>query len=130
MKHVYPIVMTQALKECREFYVKALDATVLFQQDWYVHLAVDGWEIGFLRPNHPMRLPVFQHTTVTRGLCLAIEVHDVQQVHDDMLAKGIELFGPLRTFPSGEKSFSVMDPAGLVLNVVERDTAGGEVLEI
>lgn len=130
MKHVYPIVTTPALAECRDFYIKALNAKVLFQQDWYVHLAVDGWEIGFLRPNHPMRLPVFQHSTMTRGLCLAIEVENVQQTHDEMIARGIELLGPLRSFPSGEQSFSVMDPAGLVLNVVERDSGSGDIVEL
>lgn len=130
MKHLYPIVTTPALAECREFYVRTLQAKVLFEQDWYVHLAVDGWEIGFLRPNHPLPLPVFQHATMTRGLCLAVEVDNVQRTHDDLVARGIELLGPLRETAGGEASFSVMDPAGIVLNVVGRDSGPGDFVEL
>lgn len=120
MTHLYPIITTPNLGECREFYRRAFGARVLFEQDWYVHLSVDGWEIGFLHPNHPKRLPVFQHTSLTRGVCVALEVDDVQALHDELLARGIELLGKLGEHPGGERAFSLMDPAGIVLNVVER----------
>lgn len=121
MKHVYPIVTTPNLRECSRFYQRAFGATLLFEQDWYVHVSVYGWEIGFLQPNVPSRLPVFQHTTPSRGLCLALEVENVQSLHDELIRKGIELLGPLQRYPNGERSFSVMDPAGIVINVVERE---------
>jgi len=120
MRHLYPIITTPNLADCSRFYVDVLGARVLFQQDWYVHLSVSGWEIGFLQPNHPQRLPVFQHTALSRGLCLALEVDDVRALHDELVAKGIELLGALRRYPSGDLSFSVMDPSGIVINIVER----------
>jgi len=120
MKHLYPIITTVLVRECRDFYVKALDARVLFETEWYVHLSVDGWEIGFLRPNPPVRLPVFLHATLSRGLCLAVEVEDVRKLCDQLQAKGIQLLGQLERFPSGELAFSAVDPAGVVLNIVER----------
>ncbi|HUP92729.1 MAG TPA: VOC family protein [Solimonas sp.] len=126
MKHLYPIITTPALRECRDFYVKVLNARVLFQQDWYVHLSIGGWEIGFLMPNPPKRLPVFQHAALSRGLCLALEVEDVIEVHDQFVKKGIEMLGQLSSFPGGEKAFSVMDPAGVVLNIVERSNETAE----
>jgi catechol 2,3-dioxygenase-like lactoylglutathione lyase family enzyme len=120
MKHLYPIIATPALKECREFYTKLLGARVLFQKEWYLHLSIDGWEIGFLHPMQPTRLPMFRHATLSRGLCLALEVEDVQSTHAEFAGKGVEILGRLETFPSGEKGFSVLDPAGIVLNIVER----------
>lgn len=120
MKQLYPIITTPHLAECCEFYQRALGARVLFRQHWYAHLSVSGWEIGFLQPNHPERLPVFQHTSPSRGLCLAVEVEDVRRLHDELLTKGIEPLGGLRRYPNGDLSFSIMDPAGTVLNVVER----------
>jgi uncharacterized glyoxalase superfamily protein PhnB len=120
MRHLYPIITTPMLREARDFYVRVLNARVLFQQDWYVHLSLSGWEIGFLRPNHPGKLPVFQQATATRGLCLALEVDNVQEMYDELLHKGVESLGPLQRSMGGEPSFSVMDPAGVVLNVVER----------
>lgn len=120
MKHLYPIITTPHLAECCDFYQRALGARVLFRQNWYAHLAVDGWEIGFLLPNQAERLPVFQHSAPSRGLCLALEVDDVRQLHDELLGKGIELLGAPRQYGNGDWSFSVMDPAGTVLNVVQR----------
>ena len=120
MKHLYPIVTTGAIKESRDFYVNALGARVLFQKDWYVHMSIDGWEIGFLHPKHPRRLPVFQHATSSRGLCIALEVDDVQKLYDQFAAKQIEILGKLERFADGGLVFSVLDPAGVVLNIVER----------
>ena len=125
MSHLYPIITTPDLARCRAFYVEALGAQVLFEQDWYLHLSVDGWEIGFLHPSHPRRMPVFAHTALTRGLCLALEVEDVRAVHEIMQTRGFELLGQLGEHPGGELSFSVMDPAGTVLNVVARQAARG-----
>lgn len=120
MKHLYPIVATPALKECKEFYARLLNAHVLFEKEWYLHLSIDGWEIAFLHPMQPTRLPMFRHATLSRGLCLALEVLDVALTYQEFRDKGIETLGNLETFPSGESGFSVMDPAGIVLNIVER----------
>lgn len=120
MKHFYPIITTGAVRECRDFYVNTFGARVLFQQDWYVHLSIDGWEIGFLRPKPPVRLPVFQHASLSRGMCIALEVDDVGALYAEFLAKNVEILGRLETFTGGEAVFSVLDPAGIVLNIVER----------
>lgn len=122
MKHLYPIITTGAVKECRDFYANLLGARVLFQQDWYVHLTIDGWEIGFLHPKHPMRLPVFKHATPSRGLCIALEVEDVRKLYEEFQAKNIEILGKLEEFTGGELVFSVLDPAGVVLNIVSRQS--------
>lgn len=120
MKHLYPIITTGAVKECRNFYTHLFGARVLFQQDWYVHLSIDGWEIGFLHPNHPRRLPVFKHATLSRGVCIALEVDDVRKLYQEFLDKKIEIFAKLEEFTGGEMTFSVLDPSGVVINIVER----------
>lgn len=125
MRTWYPIVTTAALRECAAFYQRAFDAQVLFRSDWYLHLSVSGWEIGFLLPNPPARLPVFQHTTPTRGLCLALEVPDVAAVYEELQRRRIPPLGTLTRCGDRELSFSVVDPAGTVLSIVER--RGGRV---
>lgn len=130
MKHLYPIVTTPMVRECRDFYVSALGARVLFQQDWYVHLDIEGWEIGFLRPQPPIRLPVFMHAAPSRGLCVAVEVDDVRRLHERLLAQKVEILAPLERYPGGELTFSVMDPAGVVLNIVERHAGDTAVVEL
>ena len=117
--NLYPIVTTLEPIDCRDFYVKALDARVLFDRPWFVHLAVDRWELGFLRPDPPIPLPMFQHATPTRGLCLAIEVEDAGKFYEKLRQRGIETLGKPAQSSTGEITFSVMDPAGVIINVVE-----------
>lgn len=130
MNHLYPIVTTAAPLDCRDFYVSALGARVLFQKEWYVHLSLEGWEIGFLQPKPPVRLPVFQHASVSRGLCLAVEVQDVRALHAQFVAQNIPRLAELAEFPGGEWAFSVVDPAGVVLNIVERHPEARTTFEV
>jgi catechol 2,3-dioxygenase-like lactoylglutathione lyase family enzyme len=128
--NLYPIVTTPEPGACRDFYRKALDATILFETEWYVHLAIGSWELGFLKPNPPQRLPVFQHARPSHGLTLAIEVPDVAAVFRQLAARGIEALGKPEKFPNGEIAFSVMDPAGVVLNFVEHRTGAQEMVQL
>ena len=127
----YPIVTTLVPLECRDYYKKALDAKVIFETDWYVHLRVGGSEIGFLKPDPPQRLPVFQHARLSAGMTLAMEVPDVQAIYKQFVARGIETLGKPEQFPNGEWAFSVMDPAGVILNFVEhRASATSDVVQL
>lgn len=126
----YPIITTLEPVACRDFYQKALDARVLFETDWYVHLQLGGGEIGFLKPNPPQRLPVFQHARLSSGLTLAIEVPDVKAVYLQMTRRKIQTLGKPEKFSNGELSFSVLDPAGVVLNFVERRGSTSEIVEL
>jgi catechol 2,3-dioxygenase-like lactoylglutathione lyase family enzyme len=128
--NLYPIVTTPEPAACRDFYRKALGASVLFEADWYVHLSIGSWELGFLKPNPPQRLPVFQHARPSHGLTLAIEVPDVGAVFRQLAERGIEPLGKPEKFANGELAFSVMDPAGVVLNFVERHGGEEEVVEL
>lgn len=128
--NLYPIVTTPEPGACREFYEKALDAKILFATEWYVHLAIGTWELGFLKPNPPQRLPVFQHARPSHGLTLAIEVPDVAAVFRQLATRGIEALGKPEKFPNGEIAFSVMDPAGVVLNFVEHRTGAQEMVQL
>ena len=128
--NIYPIVTTADPARCREFYVKLFGATPLFQTDWYVHLRFAQWEIGFLKPNPPQKLPVFQHAQPSRGLTFAVEVEDVRTLYEQLVARGIDTLGKPEAFPSGEIAFSVVDPAGIVLNVVELRSSTSEVIRL
>lgn len=128
--NVYPIVTTPEPAACREFYRKALGARILFETDWYVHLSIGAWELGFLKPNPPQRLPVFQHARPSQGLTFAIEVPDVAAVFRQLAERGIEALGKPEKFPNGELAFSVMDPAGVVLNFVEHRTGAQDVVQL
>ena len=126
----YPIVTTLVPGECRDFYKKALDARVLFETEWYVHLAIGEREIGFLMPNPPRRLPVFRHARPSSGLTLAFEVPDVSAVYRQFQRWQIETLGKPEESETGEMSFSVLDPAGVILNFVEIRKDSSEIVEL
>lgn len=128
--NLYPIVTTTAIHECRDFYRYVFGARVVFQSDWYVQLAVDKWEIGFLRPDPPQKLPVFQHARPSTGLCIAVEIADVRAMHEKLTLRGIDTLGRPEQFPNGEMAFSVMDPAGVVLNFVEVRPDTSDIVEV
>ena len=128
--NLYPIITTLVPGECRDFYRKAFDAVVEFETDWYVHLAIGNWELGFLKPDPPQRLPVFQHARPSHGLTLAIEVPDVRATYAQLTGRGIETLGKPEQFPNGELAFSVMDPAGVVLNFVEQRGGAPDVVQL
>ena len=126
----YPIVTTPVPVECRDFYKKALDARVVFETEWYVHLAIGSREIGFLKPNPPQRLPVFRHARPSSGLTLAFEVPDVSAIYRQFTRWGIETLGKPEESASGELAFSVLDPAGVILNFVEHRPDTSEMVEL
>ena len=126
----YPIITTPEPAQCRDFYVKAFDARVLFQTDWYVHLRFPGGELGFLSPNPPQRLPLFQHASLSRGLCFAVEVESAAEFFERLRARGIETLGKPQQSSTGELAFSVMDPAGVILNIVELRPEASDVVQL
>lgn len=128
--NLYPIITTPEPALCRDFYVKAFDARVLFQTDWYVHLKLQNWELGFLKPNPPQRLPVFQHASLSRGLCFALEVENAGQFYERLQGRGVEALGKPQQSSTGELAFSVMDPAGVILNIVEIRPDSSEVVQL
>ena len=128
--NLYPIITTPEPAQCKDFYVKAFDARVLFERDWFVHLAIDKWELGFLKPNPPVPMPLFQHASPSRGLCLAVEVEHAGRLLGRLRARGIEPLGQPQQAANGEIAFSVMDPAGVILNVVETRPDTSDVIEL
>jgi len=119
MQGVYAIVTTPEIQACCDFYRRAFSARIVFRADWYAHIRFRGWELGFIKPHQDTRLPVFQHTTTTRGLCIAIESTNVQDDYDTLIERGLAPLGPMRRSANGERSFAVLDPAGTVINFLE-----------
>ncbi len=116
----YPVVTTSALDECERFYVAAFDAQVMFRNPWYLHLGFMDHELGFIMHNPDGQLPVFPHTTQTRGLSLVVEVDDVNAFYAELQRREVPPLGPIRPYNQGEPSLALVDPAGTVLNLVER----------
>ena len=116
----YPVICTPATAATRDFYVDHFDFTVIFDAGWYVSLRRNGepaYELALLDPAHPT-IPDGYGTAVG-GLLLNFEVDDVDAEYERLVTqRGLEPVLPLRSEDFGQRHFIVVDPAGVLVDVI------------
>jgi catechol 2,3-dioxygenase-like lactoylglutathione lyase family enzyme len=118
----YPVFVTEALKECRDFYGSFFGFEVVFEASWFVLLGSGGERpvsLGFMHPEHPSTPPApggFRGD----GAFFTLQVEDAGQVYEDVVGLGLQCDLPLRDEPWGQRRFGVTDPARMWLDVVEQ----------
>ncbi len=120
MKKLYPLLITEKLKECANFYVEHFDFEKVFEQDWYIQLVhKSGAELAFMVPgaqNQPEQLhPSFGGN----GLVYSFEVEDAEKEFK-RLEGYVDIFYPLTTEEWGQKHFMITGVAGEVIDVVQQ----------
>jgi len=128
MQHrsLFPVIVTPALAEARDFYVTHLGFRVIFGAEWYIHLhapRVDGGvplELAFMSPGLneqpcPLR-PAFNG----QGMIVTIEVDDVDGLYRRLQDGGCEIVAELQDEPWGQRHFLTRDPSGTLLDIVQQ----------
>lgn len=113
-------IITNKLRESRNFYRDYFGATVLWEADWFVLLKLGESELGFLLPNQPSQAPIFQHAFSGQGLWVTIEVPNVDAEHNRLVARGLPIVISLRNEAWGVRHFAVVDPNGVGVDIVTR----------
>jgi len=106
-----PDIKSQHLAESRAFYVDFLG----------LKLAMDmGFVMTFISPSNPTaQISVVRDDGGSMPLpSVSIEVDDVDQVHNRAVERGLEIVYPLTDEAWGVRRFFVVDPNGVVLNVL------------
>lgn len=115
----YPVVVTERLRECRDFYTGRLGFAVVFEADWFVLLDGGGVSVAFIHPGHPSAPPSpGPHTG--DGAFLTLQVADAAAEYEALRAAGAAFALDLTDEPWGQRRFALVDPAGLWLDVVEQ----------
>lgn len=130
IRQIYPIVTTKALADCREFYVRLLGGTVVFEAKWYLQLRLNHSEIGFVHPDAPRELPLYRQAIVSKGLSLALEVDNASAELERLRGLGVETLGKPQFSDWGDFHFRLLDPAGTVINVLQRRDEHADVVEL
>jgi catechol 2,3-dioxygenase-like lactoylglutathione lyase family enzyme len=117
-KDRYPIIVTDARVACRDFWVRHLGFEVVFENDWFAYLAADGASIAFMAPDHPSSPPGPE--PYTAGISMELEVEDATAALAELRASGREPDYPLTDEAFGQRRFSLRDPSGLWINVVQQ----------
>jgi catechol 2,3-dioxygenase-like lactoylglutathione lyase family enzyme len=118
----YPIVVTERLVDCRDFYRAWFGMEVAFEASWFVLLAVDQGHpasLAFMHPNHPSAPPGPDPFT-GKGMCLEFQVADVGTEYDRFVRDGAPVALTLRDEPFGQRRFGLFDPAGVWIDIVEQ----------
>lgn len=112
IRRAMPVIHTADLAASRAMYVDLL-----------------GFEVGMDEPGflmlHSATVPTTQvliatddcHDAQIALADVSIEVDDVDAVHDQVLAQGMEIVHPLTDEAWGIRRFFVRDPNGVVLNI-------------
>ena len=121
LQAAYPVVVTDRMAACRDFYTRVLGFSVAFEATWFVYLiSSDGPHgIAFMAPDHPSR-PPGPEAFSGDGVLLTLQVEDAAAEFERVRALGVEADHPLTDEPWGQRRFGMRDPAGVWVDVVEQ----------
>lgn len=118
---IVPNLSSAAFAASRDFYVEMFDLVVSVEHDdWYLQLMPESntiINIGFVKPDHES----FAGRTApagTYGFVLTIQVDDVDEAYERAKRLGAEIAAEIRNEEYGQRHFLVVDPNGLLLNVM------------
>ncbi len=73
----FPVFVVKNLGKAKTFYGDHFGFNVVFQNEWYLHLAAQsGIQIGFILPNQPTQPDIFHTPHGGDGVIFSLEVDD------------------------------------------------------
>lgn len=127
----YPVICTVKLPSLREFYTTYFDFYPTFESDWYISLKRRNepqYELALLDSTHPT-IPENYRRSV-QGLLLNFEVEDANAEYTRLVKEaGLPLALDIRDEAFGQRHFIVVDPAGVLIDVIQNIPPSGEYVE-
>ena len=114
IRRIVPDITGSDFGASQKFYTKILG----------LQLAMDlGWVMTFVSPNNPsVQITIIQKDqTAPLNPHISIEVEDVLAVFSKAQAAGADIIYPLTEEPWGVRRFFVLDPNGVIINVLSQD---------
>lgn len=124
---IFPTICADDVAATRDFYVDLVGFQVVFDSGWYVQLeATDGHrpQIGIVQRDHASVPAGYRQARA--GVLVAIEVDDVDAIHRQATAAGLEMPLDLRSEAFGQRHFITVDPAGTLVDVITPIPPTGE----
>ena len=118
----YPVVVTDRIHACRDFYVRWFGFEVAFEAGWFVLLVNTGARpvsLAFMATDHPSSppSPAAHHGN---GSFITFQVSDVRAEYERLMTAGLQFDLSLTGEPWGQRRFGIVDPAGVWVDVVEQ----------
>jgi uncharacterized glyoxalase superfamily protein PhnB len=116
----FTVFIVESLGKAKGFYSQYFSFSAAFENEWYLHLvSASGIQIGFMLPHQPTQPEAFQDGFSGQGIILSLEVDDVDQAYAEARENGLNIILSLRSEDWGQRHFSVQDPNGIYLDVVQ-----------
>ena len=121
LEDAYPIIVTDRLAECREFYTRWLGFQVAFEASWFVYLQSAGdrpYGIAFMAGDHPSQ-PPGPETFGGKEVFVTLQVADASAEFARLSGGGAPIAYALHDEPWGQRRFALVDPSGTWVDVVQ-----------
>lgn len=110
VRRVVPNIKSEAFEESRKFYRDFLGFNVGMDMDWIV---------TFVSPSNPTaQISILRGGRSEGHPDVSVEVADVDGTYEKAVKSGLKIVYPLTTEPWGVRRFFVVDPNGVVLNIM------------
>lgn len=123
LKAAYPLIVTDKIEECGEFYIKLFDFKLIYNERWYIQLLHEqsGVELAYMAP-HAENQPMFLHPKFEgKGVILSLEVENAKAEFERVSAiPGVKMELSYTEEPWGQKHFILRDPSGAYVDIVEQ----------
>jgi catechol 2,3-dioxygenase-like lactoylglutathione lyase family enzyme len=122
LQDFYPIVVTEHLTSCRDFYLRWFGLEIAFEASWFVLLSGGTGarvSLAFMHPSYPSAPPGPEPFS-GKGMCLEFQVADARADYERFVREGAAVTLSLRDEPFGQRRFGLFDPAGVWIDVVEQ----------
>lgn len=117
VKDISTTFHTDKIAECKEFYIKYLNARLTFDHSWYVAVRFESapehyFAVCFMEPEYG-----HEGKCSNGGVTLNIMVADVDAEYARIKALGAEFTEDIADHDWGDRAFSILDPIGNVLYI-------------
>lgn len=118
----YPVVVTDKVRESRDFYVRWFGFQAVFEASWFVYLQAGNeqpWGMSFMSSDHPSQ-PPGPETFNGQGVFMTFQVADAAAEFEKLKQAGVRIAYSLKDEPWGQRRFGLFDPSGLWVDVVQQ----------
>lgn len=121
VESAYPVIVTENLVACRDFYVRHFGFQVVFESSWFIYLAPSNPALGiaFMSPDHPSHPPGPEKFN-GQGMFFTLQVADAAAEIEKVRSSGAQIAYALRDEPWGQRRFGLIDPSGTWVDVVQQ----------
>lgn len=118
----YPIIVTDRLFECLDFYAQFFGLQIGFESSWFIWLTAGEngpASLAFMHPEHPSAPPGPEPFN-GKGMCLEFQVENARDEYERFIREGVKITLVLTDEPFGQRRFGLFDPAGVWIDLVQQ----------